>query len=478
MPAQVPAQKANTKIDADFLWRGVLGELQVHLNPTGFRMWFASSSAENLTDTSVDIVCNSKHAKHMIEKSYTSLIEESVAKICHKKVKLNFIVRENTRAIKATIATKKRADKKTAEGPLLVQAARKVAPEDYDKAGLSPRYTFENFILGGSNQLAFAIAAAIADNPGKTYNPVFFYSEVGLGKTHLIQAIGNKILQENPHYKIVYTTGEAFTNELIETLQRGKGGKYSAPSFRNKFRKADVFLIDDVQFIAGREATQQEFFHTFNALQHAGKQVVLTSDKPPKDLENLTERITSRFNSGIIADIQMPDTEMRNAILRSRRDSAGDVISNEVIDFIAQKVATNTRELEGAYLRIVAVAKTMGGEPTIELAGQILGKTVQDEVQRKNINVSQVLKAVCDYYSVKGVDVKGPRRNKELVVPRQIAMFLLKDITRMSFVSIGEVLGGRDHSTIMYGVDKVRAVMTEVVKVRQDVANIKQTIYR
>jgi chromosomal replication initiator protein len=364
-------------------------------------------------------------------------------------------------------------------GPLFSQQKNTEAlrEEKRTRSNLNPKFTFETFVLGKNNNLAYAIASAISEKPGELYNPVFIYSKVGLGKTHLIQAVGNKIIETKPGMRVVYTTGEAFTNELIETIQSGKGkGKYTANQFREKFRKADVLLIDDVQFIIGRESTQEEFFHTFNALYMAGKQIVITSDRPPKDFVSLEDRITSRFSSGIVADIQTPDIETRIAILRAKRDTDKENVPNDVLNFIAEKVDTNIRELEGAYLQTVTYAKATGSELNVETAAKALGATIKEK-SAKTVNVNEILKAVCLYYSVKMQDIKGKRRNKELVIPRQVAMYLMKEMTDMPFTSIGDFLGGRDHTTVMYGVDKVQEEVAETGKITQDIVNVKQIIF-
>jgi chromosomal replication initiator protein len=300
---------------------------------------------------------------------------------------------------------------------------------------------------------------------------------VGLGKTHLLQAIGNKILQNKPGTKVIYTTGEAFMNELIEAIQSGKGkGKLATYEFRNKFRKADVFLIDDIQFVIGKEATQEEFFHTFNALYMDQKQIVITSDRPPKDFTSLEERVTSRFASGIIADIQPPDIEMRAAILRAKRDQNSDSVPNDVIDFISEKITTNVRELEGAYLQVITYAKTTGSTLDVETAAKALGQSIREEA-KKNVNINEILKAVCTYYAVKAADIKGERRVKEFVIPRQVAMYLMKEITHSPYMTIGAFLGGRDHTTIMHGVDRVSKDVKKEEKIKQDVVNVRQLIY-
>jgi len=297
---------------------------------------------------------------------------------------------------------------------------------------------------------------------------------VGLGKTHLVQAIGNKILKEKPSLKILYTTGEQFGNELIEALQSSKGKIYRVDQFRKKFRNADVLIIDDIQFIVGKESTQQEFFHTFNTLHLSGKQIVLTSDRPPKDFVNLEKRITSRFGSGITADIQHPTIEMRTAILRNKRDANNEPVPDNVIDFIAEKVDTNIRELKGAYIQVASKAKSEGKLATMEMAGKALGQIVVEK--RETANTNTIMKAVCKYFSVNKTDIKGKRRTQGIVIPRQIAMYLLRQMTDTPLVSIGELLGGRDHTTIMHGVEKIAGEVQKKPRVRQDIENIKSLI--
>jgi len=292
-----------------------------------------------------------------------------------------------------------------------------------------------------------------------------------------MQAIGNFILKNKPGMKVIYTTGESFTNEMIDAIQSGKGkGRYASNDFRNKYRKADVLLIDDIQFIAGKDATQEEFFHTFNALYLSQKQIVITSDKPPKDFTNLEERISSRFNSGIIVDMQTPDFETRIAILRARRDKDMDPISNEVINIIAESVTSNVRELEGAYLRVLSFSKATGEEITPEAALMTLGQTIKEK-SKKPVNMNEILNAVCNYYSIKSVDIKGKKRTKELVLPRQVVMYLIKELTNTPYMGIGDFLGGRDHTTVMYGVEKIGQDIKEKHEIHQDIVNVKQMLF-
>jgi chromosomal replication initiator protein len=453
-------------------WKAVLGQVELEISPMVYKSVVSRTTAETLSNTSVTILCEDDFVKKNLEKKYIDIVKQAVKNIAGKDLEINIKVNIDKNP-------KEPKDSKDEMGPLFSSQKDPgiVLSEKRTKSNLSSKFTFDNYIIGKNNNLAYAIATAVAEKPGELYNPVFIYSRVGLGKTHLLQAIGNRIIESKPGTRVIYTTGEAFTNELIEAIQSGKGkGHYTANQFRDKFRKADVLLIDDVQFIIGRNSTQEEFFHTFNTLYLAGKQIVITSDRPPKDFTNLEDRITSRFSSGIIADIQNPDMEIRAAILRAKRDENKDFVPNDVINYIAERVESNIRELEGAYLQVITHAKANGLELTVEIAAQVLGQTIKEKVT-KNVNVNEILKAVCIYYSVKAQDLKGKRRNRELVIPRQVAMYLMKEITDMPFMTIGEFLGGRDHTTIMYGVDKIQGEMAETGKTTQDVVNVKQIIF-
>ncbi len=459
---------SNNKDPKDF-WKKVLAEIQLEVTPMVFGSVMTRVSIEKVDEKELDIQCSDEFIKKGVEKKYFEIIQEAVNRINKSDLPIKFSVKPQT----AHVPT---SEKKDSLGPLFQQQdPDEAAKEKAIRSGLSPKFTFENYITGKSNQLAYAIATAVAERPGEAYNPVFIYSGVGLGKTHLVHAIGNKILQTKPGAKILYTTGENFTNDLVDAIQSGKGkGRYTSNEFRNKYRKTDVWIVDDIQFIAKKEATQEEFFHTYNALFMAQKQIIITSDKPPKDFMNIEERITSRFNSGIIVDIQPPDIETRMAILRKRRDSNGDPVSNEVIDYIAEVVATNIRELEGAYVQ--ALAQVDGKELTVEIVARVLGKTVREKA-KKNVNMNQILNAVCTYYAIKSSEIKGKKRNKELVLPRQVVMYLIKDMTNTPFMSIGDFLGGRDHTTIMYGVEKISKEIEVQTKLRQDVSNVKQSVF-
>lgn len=442
------------------LWDAVLADMQVTLSEMEYGMWFKNTHIEMPSEAMIEVCCPSIYITDMLKKKYMSLIQSSVNRIGKNSFDLTF-----------KVGTKHETSLEIDKGPLFTQAPT----ASNGNSTLNPKFTFENYVMGANNRLAFSIATAVADNPGKIYNPFFLYSKVGLGKTHLMQAVGNRILQKDPNAKIIYATSETFTNELIENLQLGKSkGKYTSNKFREKYRNVDVLLIDDIQFIAGKEATQEEFFHTFNTLHMAQKQIVLTSDRPPKDFTNIEERITSRFGMGIIADIQSPDIETRIAILRNKRDKNGDDIPNEVIDFIAESINTNIRELEGAYLQVITYARAVGQELNVKTASDAIGQSIKTAA--KPINLNQILKVVSSYYNVSIADMKSKRRTQELVTPRQMSMYLLYELTQTPYITIGELLGGRDHTTIMHGVRKVEEGLKSYSKTKQEYLNIKQLL--
>ena len=314
---------------------------------------------------------------------------------------------------------------------------------------LNPKYTFDSFVVGSSNRFAHAACLAVAESPAEAYNPLFIYGGVGLGKTHLMHAIGHYLLEENPKIKINYVTSEAFMNELISAIQTGQ-----TTDFREKYRKVDVLLIDDIQFIAGTTSTQEEFFHTFNALHTAGKQIIVSSDRPPREIPRLEERLRSRFEWGLIADIQRPDLETRIAILRRRAQDEMIACGDDVLQLIAERVESNIRELEGSLTRLSAYASLTGREIDRALAEEALREVFASH-EPHNITCEDVMRVVASYYNVTPEDLKGPRRNREITIPRQIAMYLCRELTDCSMSRIGDAMGGRDHTTILHGCDKV-----------------------
>ncbi|MBZ9621303.1 MULTISPECIES: chromosomal replication initiator protein DnaA, partial [Clostridium] len=337
-------------------------------------------------------------------------------------------------------------------------------------ATLNPKYTFDSFVIGNSNRFAHAASLAVAESPAKAYNPLFIYGGVGLGKTHLMHAIGHYILSNNPKSKVVYVSSEKFTNELINSIKDDKNVE-----FRNKYRNVDVLLIDDIQFIAGKERTQEEFFHTFNDLHEANKQIILSSDRPPKEIPTLEDRLRSRFEWGLIADIQPPDFETRIAILKKKADVENLNIPNEVMVYIATKIKSNIRELEGALIRIVAFSSLTNKEIGIDLASEAL-KDIISSRNSKQVTIELIQDIVSSYFNLKVEDFKSSRRTRNITFPRQIAMYLCRKLTDMSLPKIGEEFGGRDHTTVIHACEKISKGLKEDENLQDNVAELTKKI--
>ncbi|MBU1017143.1 MAG: chromosomal replication initiator protein DnaA [Patescibacteria group bacterium] len=458
----IPAPKTSC-MDKNQLWKTIIGEIKLSASQADIKTFFPQMSADSFENNILTLTCNSPIVKERVESRYYNQIKKTAEKVVKEKVELAILVKP---------FELKTAFSKEKIGPLFNNtetANKEGARESRITANLFEKYTFENFIVGANNRLAHTVAMAISENPGKAYNPFFIYSGVGLGKTHLMQAIGNRILEKFPKHRVVYCPGESFTNELVESIRLAKTQKNALTQFKDKFRKADVLLIDDVQFIAGREATQEEFFNAFNSLFMAGKQIVLTSDKHPSEIQKLEKRLSSRFASGMIADMQMPDTDMRSAILRSKKEALRLSIPNEICDFIAQNTETNIRELEGMFTQIITRMKSENKPFILENVKEVMGKTTKS----KNIAPTTILKITATYFSVKLTDLKGHRRLKEFVLPRQVAMFLTRTLTELSLTDIGNLFEGRDHTTVLHSTKKIEKEITEKPKLKQDVENIK-----
>jgi chromosomal replication initiator protein len=333
--------------------------------------------------------------------------------------------------------------------PVQVDIFQAAPQADQGKSKLNPKYTFENFVVGPNNNLAHAAAVAVAESPGKAYNPLFIYGGVGLGKTHLMQAVGHSVAKRFPSLKIEYVSTETFTNELINAIREDRMAE-----FRERYRSVDLLLVDDIQFIAGKERTQEEFFHTFNALFEAHKQIILSSDRPPKDILTLEARLRSRFEWGLITDIQPPDLETRIAILKMNAEQRGLRIGEDVLEYIARQVTSNIRELEGALMRVVAYASLNG----VELTRQVAAKALSDIFAPREVEVDpqEIVRVVAEHFGLRPEDLVGGGRRKEVVLPRQMAMFLVRELTRASLPEIGQLFGGRDHTTVLYAIQKVQ----------------------
>lgn len=445
-------------MDEKTLWQQTLEELKITVSKPIFQTLLSQTELVSLEKDVATIACPSHYIQGLVEGRYYSLIKNVLDHQTSKNNSLVFVIQ--TQVIKRI--------KETEAGPLFEwQESKKEAAVT---TGLNPKYVFSTFVVGNSNNLAHAAAQAIVQNPGTSYNPFFVWGGVGVGKTHLIQAVGHAVLEKYPHSKIIYCPSESFTNELIQAL-RNK----TITAFKNKYRSADLLLVDDIQFIAGKEYTQEEFFHTFNALYLAGKQIILTSDRRPEEIPKIEERLTSRFMGGLTVDIQPPDFEMRVAILKARCQERGAQLEEQAVSLLAQMVASNTRELEGILSQILTQASANKQEPDLDFIKNFFG--VKNKNRQKSVSPRNILLAVSQHFKTKMPDLLGNSRRKELVLPRQIAMYLLREEIKIPLVEVGEILGGRDHTTIIHGVRKIGQKFTMDSNLRHEIMLIKQTLY-
>jgi chromosomal replication initiator protein len=446
------------------LWQETLAHLESTLNPQHFTTWIKSIRFVNLEKDVVLLEVPNRFVLDWVKDHYAPLIEESLSRIGAVSYRTKFTIAGRPEEQLSTVLEQSRTS------PLAPPAAREMGRREWQGTyNLNTRYTFEEFVSGSSNQFAYAAAMAVANNPATTYNPLFIYGGVGLGKTHLINAIGNSILQKKPDTKVCYYTSEKFMNELINSLRYAK-----MDEFRNKFRSMDVLLIDDVQFIAGKERTQEEFFHTFNALYESHKQIVVTSDKFPKEIPGLEERLRSRFEWGLIADIQAPDVETKQAILKMKAEQNSIDLPEEVALFLANSISSNVRELEGFLIRIGAFASLTSTPVTLAMAREVL-KDILVEKNRE-ISVEEIQKAVAAHYNVKVSDLKSPKRLKALVLPRQVAMYLSRQMTSSSYPDIGDRFGGKDHSTIIHAIKKIEKKLEDDFNLRSTINTLRNAI--
>jgi chromosomal replication initiator protein len=465
-------------MDAKQVWRAALGELQVSLSPANYETWLRDTQLVDVDEQRFRIAVPNGFAKDWLETRYRSLISQTLARIVGYSVQVEFMVAASAgEGADGAPASTDSADGHAAPPAVSAPATQHVRVEATRIGGeggatnLNPRYTFANFIVGSANRLGHAASLSVAERPGHAYNPLFLYGGVGLGKTHLMHAIGNQVIGRFPRKRVVYATSEKFTNEFITSIQQGK-----IDEFRARYRRIDLLLIDDIQFIADKERTQEEFFHTFNAIHEDGKQIVLSSDRPPKAILTLEERLRSRFEWGLIADLTAPDLETRIAILRAKAEEGAVPITSDVVEFIARKVVSNVRELEGALNRIVAFA-SMGATPiSIELAQAVLSNVLYNPKKRQ-VTPERIAKAVSDYYSVPLEALQGQKRDKAIVMPRQIAMFLMREETDVSLLRIGAELGGRDHSTVLHACDKITREVANNDELRREIAAVRELIY-
>lgn len=427
-------------MDADLknLWAKTLDIIKSELSEVSFNTWIKSCEPISISNNTIKISVPNSFTQDILDKRYKVLVANSIKAICSKMYNIEFIIVSDT-SISDTDDMKNHSS----------QRSKSIIVNDEMSSTLNPKYTFDSFVIGNSNRFAHAASLAVAESPAKAYNPLFIYGGVGLGKTHLMHAIGHYILDGNPNARVVYVSSEKFTNELINAIKDDKNEE-----FRNKYRNVDVLLIDDIQFIAGKERTQEEFFHTFNALHDANKQIILSSDRPPKEIPTLEDRLRSRFEWGLIADIQVPDFETRMAILKKKADVENLNVANEVMGYIATKIKSNIRELEGALIRIIAYSSLTNREVTVDLATEAL-KDIISKKQGKHITIDSIQDIVASYFNLRIEDLKSQRRTRNVAYPRQIAMYLSRKLTDMSLPKIGEEFGGRDHTTVIHAYEKI-----------------------
>lgn len=452
------------------IWQSVLAEFELKLSKANFTTWFKNTGIGDFNKGEVRICVPSNFAKSWLEKKYHSDIIKLLEKITSKPVKkIDYIVEnmKNIQEMECTISEVPEPVVSTRQTPIFSQDRKTLS----SRFGLQPKYVFNTFIVGKNNELAHAAAQAVAARPGDAYNPLFIYGGVGLGKTHLLHAIAHAMLDQNPQTRILYVSSEKFTNEFVAAIKEGR-----SKEFKDRYRTVDLLLIDDIQFIAGKEQTQEEFFHTFNELHQNGKQVVLTSDRPPKAIPAIEDRLRSRFEWGMIADISAPDFETRVAILQSKAQEKNYTLKEDIVTAIAETIQSNIRELEGALNKIIAVHELSNAEPTKESVTAVLAN-YQPVTTRKSVTPREIITCVAKFYDISIDDVLGKSREKRLSYPRQIIMYLLRHDLNMSFPAIGQELGGRDHTTAIHAATKIEKQMKEDAKVKQDVELIKQQMF-
>ena len=439
------------------LWQSVLGEIELSVSQAIFSTWFKNTELINKTDEELTVAVANIFAKTQFEAKYDSQIKKILAKNGVKNIKINYVVNPD----KKTKNTREETTKK--------EIINQTPATTINETNLNPRYTFDNFIVGSSNDLAYTASQAVASNPGIKYNPLYLYGGVGLGKTHLMQAVGNEIIKKNPEKRVLYISSETFVNEFLDYIRFKKKG------FSEKYRNVDVLIIDDMQFIAGKEKTQEEFFHTFNHLHQNNKQIIIGSDNPPKSIPTRTERLRSRFEMGMTIDIQMPDFETRCAILNIKASQSGITLKRETIEYLANNIKTNVRELEGALNQLLAYAEMRNIEPDVSTAEGLLGNIRQS--RPRHLSAKRIITETAKHFQIGLDEICGCKRDKHIVTPRQVAMYLLRSELHLSFPKISTELGRKDHTTAIHSVEKIEKAIKLDYVIREQVASIREKIY-
>lgn len=438
------------------LWNNVLSQVENKISKPSFETWLKSTKLLSYSGNNVTIAAPNSFARDWLENHYVHLITGILTELTGEDLYIKFVVPKD-QDMEDFI-------------PVAKPEIKLNDSHDISPGMLNPKYTFDTFVIGSGNRFAHAASLAVAEAPAKAYNPFFIYGGVGLGKTHLMHAIGHYVLEHNPNAKVVYLSSEKFTNEFINSIRDNK-----TIEFRNKYRNVDVLLIDDIQFLAGKESTQEEFFHTFNTLHEESKQIVISSDRPPKEIPTLEDRLRSRFEWGLITDIAPPDLETRIAILRKKAKADGLDIPNEVMLYIANQIDSNIRELEGALIRVVAYSSLVNQEISPELAATAL-KDIMPNSKQRTITILDIQNAVGEHYKIHLDDFKAKKRTQSIAFPRQVAMYLSRELTTFSLPKIGEEFGGRDHTTVIHAHEKISKMLKENENVKEAVKQIRSVL--
>lgn len=447
------------------LWQTVLGEIELSVSRASFVTWFKNTELIKQEAGEVIIGVPNVFAKQQFEVKFNQQIESTLRRNGIDVARISYVISSATKK-NARSASRNENLSPLSPAPLAHIAAPRTPTS---QSGLNPKYTFESFIVGSSNDLAYTACMAVSKDPGTKYNPLFLYGGVGLGKTHLMQAVGNEVQRRTPHSRILYTSTETFVNEFLDCIRYKR--KWDASRYRN----VDVLIIDDMQFIAGKEKTQEEFFHTFNALHQANKQIIISSDKPPKAIPTLEERLRSRFEWGMAIDIQSPDFETRCAILQTKANQSGFTLGRETVEYVATSIQTNIRELEGGLNQLLAFCEMRGIEPDLTTAQGLLGNVRQ--TRPHHLTPRQVIEKTARHFQLDATDITSPKRDKHIVVPRQIAMYLLRSELHLSFPKIASELGRKDHTTAIHSVEKIEKAIKLDYIVRQQITDIREKLY-
>lgn len=443
------------------LWQETLRHIESKVSKPSFDTWLSQTEALSHNDETLTISAPNEFVRDWLENRYQLFLQEAVQDVTGMQFNIKFVLPED-----AVV----RADEQNTPPTGPSADSDETINSEMNPNMLNAKYTFDTFVIGAGNRFAHAASLAVAEAPAKAYNPLFIYGGVGLGKTHLMHAIGHYVLEHSPGAKVVYLTSEKFTNEFINSIQYNK-----ADEFRNKYRNIDILLIDDIQFLAGKEQTQEEFFHTFNTLHESSKQIIISSDRPPKEIPTLEDRLRSRFEWGLITDIQPPDLETRIAILRKKAKAEGFEISNDVMMYISNQIYNNIRELEGALIRVVAYSSLTNQDISVDLAAEAL-KDILPANRPKVVTILDIQKTVSAHYKLRVEDLKSKRRTREVAFPRQVAMYLSRELTDSSLPKIGEEFGGRDHTTVIHAYDKIASMLTRDSDLSKTVKQVEERI--